>query len=346
MMQNWFTLALASIVLAVSAGATPLTGQATVYLQGGFVDSAPISGDLDVGANSMTIEPFQFLGFTASSTIELLGEGTYTRDNGFGGTITTTVEAGQVGAYVVIQWGPNTIPTFMVWNVGGVVYTTTDSDGDGWPGHTIQTLPFPNLSVVYDFVVATPGPGIKVSITVDGGDVQECATTGGSVVSMTANVDLLGGAALGSLEWFVDGDPAGNSETIEPFLSLGDHTVQVVAETIDDLVATDSVHPRVKDDRVPHLDVAFVDSRSGEAITHIDRANVQWVITSFPATDVCDPEPVVDGMVSFPMNDGDLLKIQGNNDTVLLTTSEIQAHATVRDASGNWTARTATLILE
>jgi len=344
-MRKLFTLVLVSAVFAVPAAATPLTGQATVYVQGDLVDSAPISGDIDLGANSMTIEPFGFLGSTASSTIELLGEGTHTRDDGWGGTISTTVAPGQVGAYVVIHWGHNTLPTFMVWNVGGVVYTTTDSDGDGWPGHTIQT-PFPNVSVVYDFVVATPGPGIKVSITVDGGEVQECATTGGSFVSMTANVDLLGGAALASLEWFVDGEPAGNTETIEPFLSLGDHTVQIIAETIDGLVATDSVHPRVKDDKVPHLDVAFVDSRSGEAITQIDRANVQWVVASFPATDVCDPEPTVDGTVSFPVNNGDLLKIQGNNDTVLLTASQIEVHATATDASGNWIARTATLTLE
>jgi len=161
----------------------------------------------------------------------------------------------------------------------------------------------------------------------------------------TADVTLVGGAALESISWTVDGADAGMGQVIQPVLSLGNHTISAMATADTGETATASVPVQVEDTTRPVIDVAFIDSRSGERITQIERANVQWVIASYPATDICDPAPMTEGVGGFAVTDGDMLKIQGNNDTVMLTTSEITLSATATDASGNVQSGNAMLTL-
>ncbi|MGD2063757.1 MAG: hypothetical protein PVF51_09290 [Nitrospirota bacterium] len=189
------------------------------------------------------------------------------------------------------------------------------------------------------------GPAIGVAINLDGDTVRECSEPGGTPVVATADVTLVGGAVLESLSWTVDGVDAGTGEVIQPFLSLGNHTIAVMATADTGETATASVDVVVKDTTDPMLDVAFIDSRSGARITQIERANVQWVIASYPATDICDPAPMTEGVGGFAVTDGDVLKIQGNNDAVILTTSQITLSATAADASGNVKSGKATLTL-
>jgi hypothetical protein len=62
----------------------------------------PITGDLNASNGNMSVDPFIFLGNQwLTQSVELLGTGIFTRPDGFGGTISTTVSPGQLGA---IEW--------------------------------------------------------------------------------------------------------------------------------------------------------------------------------------------------------------------------------------------------
>jgi hypothetical protein len=345
------------LILAIAginpATATPLGGSARILdPAGNQVIDQPITGDLDLAANTMTVEPFPFFGSAfVTNSVELLGEGTYTRPGGSTGPdITATVGPGQQGAYVTIVWNVSEFPTFMVWDVSphaaGQVYTTVDSDGDGIPGHALVSGPFPGFSVVYDFTVGEPAPDIEVAITIPGGDNQECSQTGGSPVVLNADVDLIGGTTLASVTWFVDGASAGTGTSITPFLTLESHTIEVLATTTTGESSSATATVTIVDRAPPQVDAAFVDRRTGEILNDITGPATQFVITRFSATDICDPEPVTQGVLTpvHAVNNGETLRIQGNN-TVELPTSAVELSVTAKDASGNTRSGQAVLVI-
>jgi hypothetical protein len=279
--------------------------------------------------------------------LELLGEGTYTRSDGGSGEITATVSPGQLGAYMELEWSFNTFRTFMVWDVvesaDGGSYTTVDSDDDGIPGHALVAGPFVGITLIYDFIVGTPPPDIEVTINTEGGSIQECSETGGSTVSLNAAVNLVGGAEVGSIEWYVDGESAGSGETITPYLTLGDHTVDVLATAVIGESDTDSVTVTVRDTTPPKLTVAFL-NQAGLPINEVVAGT--YVTAQISPNDICDPTPVSGGSAVpvFEVVDGDTIKIQsGKISTVELPTTAIELSGSATDASGNTTTGMAVL---
>jgi hypothetical protein len=345
------------------ASAIPLTGALHVFDPFGFDFCVPpppgprpppsncgnpLTGDYDASAGTLSFDPIFFIGSdVVTNSVELLPVGTHIRSDGFGGTISATVGPGQLGAYVIFEWSFNVFPTFMVWDVAGPVssqlFTPVDSDGDGIPGHAFVGGPFPGFTGIFEFLVGEPGPDIELTLDVTGGTSHECASTNGTVVEINASVSLTGGAELDSISWTVDSIPAGSGTTISPALELGSHNISATALTTTGETDSKSVTVYVVDTTAPVLDVAFIDSRSGAPVTHIDRPNVQWIEVHITATDACDANPQTDAVGGFAVQDGDLLKIQGNNDTVTMTTSEIDLSATATDASGRTSSGTATL---
>ena len=210
-----------------------------------------------------------------------------------------------------------------------------DSDGDGVTGHAFFSGPFPGFNMSYDFIIGDPPPGISVSIGIEGGTTQECSETGGSMVSLSATIDVVGGAEPGSIEWFVDGESTGTGETASPFLALGSHTVEALASSITGETGTDSITVLVQDTTPPDLDVAFI-NQAGEPITTTSAGT--HVTARILSSDICDPDPVAEGAASpvFAVNDGDPIKIQsGKINTVELPTTAIELSASTTDASGN-----------
>ncbi len=336
------------------AWATALTGIFNMYDPSGEPLFPPglefsISGDFDWSTGTMFVEPFDVFSSPLTADIEVLGEGTHTRDDGCGGSITATVGPGQVGAYIIFHWGYHVIPALMVWDVAtqgdASIFTITDSDGDGIPGHRLTCSDFIGNSPVFNFTVAEPGPGIGVSVEVEGGNTQECSAPGGSTVTLTANVSLFGGAELGSVDWMIDGEVVGSGQTISPFLSLGSHVVQVAATTSTGETSSDTTSVHVVDTTPPDLVASFVDRRSGQEVTSIDRPNVHRIVTRLEASDVCDPHPSTEATVGFPVVDGLRLKIQGKRGRVTLTTSRLELTATARDESSNTTTAKKTLTI-
>lgn len=343
---------LAVLVLAAvtnSVSATPLDGTATILDPGGSpISENPVTGDLDLALNSMSVDPFVFFGFNLGpQSIELLGPGTYTRTDGVGGATTATVGPGQLGGYFIIAWNNNLMGTFMVWDVTssatGGLYTTVDSDGDGFPGHAFVSGPFPGVSLYYDFLIGDPPPGINVTINISGGTVQECSETGGSTVGLTAATNLVGGASLGRVDWVIDGASAGSGSTTSSYLALGSHSVDVTAFTTTGESGTDSITVIVRDTTPPVLEVGFLD-QSGIKITSATSGT--HLTAQISPTDVCDPAPVASGTAVpvFEIVDGDPIKLQsGKINTVELPTTAIELSATASDTSGNSTSGMAVL---
>ena len=235
-----------------------------------------------------------------------------------------------IGGTCVIDGLPNTDAT-----VFGFI--STDVNGDGTAGLPMTDGPFIDISANFNLVVGPPSPGIAVSIDVTGGSTQECTETGGATVAISADVTLTGGAELASVNWTIDGASAGSGNTITPFLALGPHTVEALATTTTGVSDTDSIVVNVADTTPPVVDAHFLDSRTGEPISNISGNRANFVTTSFGATDVCDPDLQIQGTVTptFGVNNGDTIKIQGNNQTVNLPTTALEMSVTATDASGN-----------
>jgi hypothetical protein len=242
-------------------------------------------------------------------------------DNGFGCTP-------PIAGTCVIDGLPNTDATIFG-------FISTDVNGNGLPGHPMTDGPFTGFNANFNLSIGPPSPSIAVSIDVSGGTLQECTQTGGAPVSVSAEIMLFGGAELDTIEWTVNGSIVGMGESITSFLELGASTVEVLATTTTGESDNDSILVNVTDTVKPDLEVAFTDSRSGESISQIERANVQWMTAKYVAADACDPNPVTTGVGGFTVQNGDLLKIQGNLNTVTMTTSALELIATGTDASGN-----------
>ena len=327
------------------------------------------------GSMTLTSNTFFLFGPWAIHDIRVFTEGTYTFDTncrgadivagitdcGGGAPLTLIVGPGQLGMHGLWKLpadspNPTVTNVAVVWNLfdtfpltGAQIWNlaSTDGDGDGFPGIQVVDGPFAGaVSINFNLNMDPPFglSGVTVAIDVIGGTTQECLETGGSTVTMEAETRLFGDEVLSSIEWTIDGAHAGFGETISPFLQLGSHDVEVLATTASGATNTDSERVNVADTSPPTVDAAFVDSRSGNPISVISRNRVHFVTTDFSADDICDPDPLSEGVVTaFEVESGDTIKIQGNKNTIQLETSTLELSVTGTDASGN--ARTEKAIL-
>lgn len=211
----------------------------------------------------------------------------------------------------------------------------------------ITATPTPIAGGDYDFNVTTPNfgallipvsmdtgePGVRVAIDI--ATTQFECVNESALVNASANVTLLNDAELASIAWSIDGLPVASTQALTEYVSLGSHSISVVATitTGDQSSAQRTV--TVVDSVAPTVSAFFTDSRTGEVITSIASRNTSFVQANISASDACDNNPSSSGFGGFPVNDGDTLKIQGNQDKVELTTSTIQLKAEGSDSSGN-----------
>jgi len=297
----------------------------------------PISGTYNTDIQHIAIDPWQFFGFAVDSQIDLLPTGSYS----FPGVLPINVGSGQAGGIISTTWGPNIIPHGIVWDVipypGGQHFEPTDSDGDGIPGQKMISGPFPGFSFVYEFDAGAPAPSIDVSINVTGGNNQQCDESGGTHVELTSTIDLNGGAELASIDWIVDGNAAGPGMSITPFLSLGSHSISVTATGVSGIYDTAATTVNVIDTVKPDLAIQFIDARTGQAVTSVDGSGVSFIEVSLNGTDVCDSNVDVAGVANpvYEVISGEVIKIQGNNQTINMPSTAIEVTATATDDSGN-----------
>lgn len=181
----------------------------------------------------------------------------------------------------------------------------------------------------------------SISIVVPGGNTQECAETGGSSVSMSANVTVPNGDAVSTITWSVDGSVLGTGTSIVPFLDLGSHVISANVLTFGGLRASSTSNVGVEDTTPPVAHAAFVNKRTGAEITSVSgKVRIKIQAT---ATDICDANPVVNAMMGAPVNDGDSVGVGKSGEDLTISVSSIDLAVQASDASGNTATDTATL---
>lgn len=347
--KSIFFALLVFLFLARNAYSANLAGDLIIYDQTGFpiITNVPITGIVDLDNDVLIIDDFMFFGLIAEThVLEILPPGSYTRVHN-GVTVEATIDPGHVGAYMIIAWGIEEIPMFMGWEVtsSNTVFDPVDVDGDGIPGMMMLSGPFFGLSAVYEFTAEPTGPGVRLVLSVEGGNLQECASFEGTEVTINAIPQLFGGATLESISWTVDGEDAGTGILINQTLSLGEHVVEAVATTTTGETGTASITVTIRDTTRPGLQISFIDNH-GQVV---DVAGPGPVKISMTATDICDPEPVISNGTATPTSgvaDGDVLHINASNSNLKLPTTRLRVDATATDASGNSASASAVLSLE
>lgn len=329
------------LVFASHAQAIQFTGTNLIYFsfvpQHGFY-AGDISGEIDLQNFTITVtQSDSFAGMPLSA--ELLPPGSYTRTDLYGNTYNINVGPGQVGGYFEFDYFAQVGSIATLWerlDLGNrVILEMVDGDGDGIPGFTYSAGPLAQLALGYQLIIDQPLPAVNVSIDVSGGSSHECSTIGGDQVEVSADIELLEGAILESISWSVDGQVVSGGNSISQFLSLGSHQIQVTATIDSGASASASATVHVVDTQPPSIDAAFVDNRSGSAITAIETRNTSFVNASINVSDVCDPAPYVRNFGGFEVFDGDTLKIQGNLGKVELNTYYLELLVQTSDASNN-----------
>jgi len=214
-------------------------------------------------------------------------------------------------------------------------------DGIGVGGVPMWDGPFVGFNANFDMTTLTLAGPPKPTITmlIPGGNTQECSSTGGQNVSMSANVESLGDDEIDTISWLLDGVSVASGESVEFFIPLGAHTVEAILATVMGETDSATQNLTVKDTVPPELSVAFLNSRTGAEITSLE--SNQKADISINASDVCDPSPTSSATAGIPVLDGERisartfkkgsstrLSIQGSVDNIEVT-------ATAEDASGN-----------
>jgi len=197
--------------------------------------------------------------------------------------------------------------------------------------------------VFYGVHLEIAGPVANVSLSVDGGTTQECASTGGNSVVISAEAVIPPGDTLATIDWTVDGSPAGSGSSITPFLSLGSHNITVDITTANGLSDSASEAVTVEDTIPPVVSGVFLDPRNGEVITTVLRSGP--VEVSAEAADICDPAPLVNALIGAPIEDAQGVHVAKNVGRVSFEAPNLTLSVTAADASGNTDSAVTTLTI-
>jgi hypothetical protein len=191
-----------------------------------------------------------------------------------------------------------------------------------------------NNDGIAEFDIGADEFALGLTVNVAGGDVQECAAAGGNHVKFVA-VPFPADLEIVELRWLLDGVSVGGGDEITLFVNLGEHSVEVEADTAtgDHLRASATV--AIVDTQAPSISAAFVDSRTGDPLTAIDSSRVHEVRVEIDVADVCDPAPVVRSLLGLPIRNGDALEVFHSRQVVSLESGHLELMVTAEDSSGN-----------
>lgn len=190
------------------------------------------------------------------------------------------------------------------------------------------------------FIGAVP-PVANVEINVSGGLTQECTVSGGANVTMDTSIIVPDDDSVASINWMIDGNPAGSGSMITEFLSLGTHQVEVTLTTTNGLSDTASTNVVIEDTTAPVVSADFINSFTGMSVTDLQRFNFLRIQAA--ASDVCDPNPQVDAMIGAPVNDGDAVFIMKYFGNVSINLTKIDLTVRATDSQNNVSSQTATI---
>lgn len=199
--------------------------------------------------------------------------------------------------------------------------------------------------MVAQFDIGSDEFSAGASINIAGGNIQECATFGGTQVSMEANLVLPPGTELFRIEWYLDDVLFYFGTTAEALVSLGQHTVEARAVTVDSGIIQSFSSIDIVDTTAPVVNIGFTDSETGAVITSIPKNSTSTVEADISTSDACDNSPLVTAVTGIPTIDGDIFRIRPRKGNVTINGTEIQLSVTATDASGNATSGSASLAI-
>ena len=189
-----------------------------------------------------------------------------------------------------------------------------------------------------------PGPNVSISIDVAGGLQQECTDTGGSTISMTADVVIPSGDSIQSIDWTLDGVSLSTGVAITEFISLGSHVVNATVTTVSGLTASAVVDLSVVDTTPPAVSSDFISRITNMPIDELRRSNFLHI--NAEATDICDPSPAVEAMIGAPVEDGDNVIIIQHTGSVRISLTAIDLTVRATDSSNNTATATSSLTIQ
>lgn len=202
-----------------------------------------------------------------------------------------------------------------------------------------------NNDGIAEFDIGADEFAFGLAVNVLGGQEQECSAAGGNDVSFTA-VPFPGELEIVEYRWLLDGVSVGGGSETTAFVALGEHLIEVEADTATGESLRASAPVGIVDTLVPGIDAAFVNSRTGDALTVIDSSNLHKVLVEIEAADVCDPAPVVRSVLGIPTEDGDVLRVFKRRQIVSLEAGQVELMVTAEDSSGNLSSASAVLDIQ
>lgn len=346
-------------------GSGPVTSQ-TIDLQaigdGSGGSGTLLLGNMALDWNGLNGLPVSLV-MDGAGMLNALNSGAVTGDSITGGVLAATenyaFDFGKLSTYTLpMGASPLVTTTFNTTNIGAPVLGTNPSGtlpltDDGIGGSPMPTGPFARFNANYDIthmqVVSVSGvvplPDVISGVMATGGTQRECDAEGGSEFELSVLINPARVDDVVSIVWSNNEGVIGTGETINHFVPLGTDTVRVAVETVQGATSVEFLPTlRVTDTVQPTISAAFVHQKTGAVL---DTAGPRTpILTTYSATDVCDPEPVVSAVVGVNVNDGQRLRINRNGALKLKvdaagTSLLLQVSAT--DASSNTAMKNVTL---
>ncbi len=213
-------------------------------------------------------------------------------------------------------------------------------------------------SIPYDLVLVgkvttggPPGPTSKVSIKLPDGDEYECVA-GGANVTANAVITTTDVNDIASIEWTLDGNPAGSGDSFSGFIALGEQTLKVLVNTVESDAVIDSITLDVSDTLAPEINAAFVSTQTGEEVAALSDLvksahHFSKIAVSIDVNDACDNNPIVDATLGIDVASEDKFRLNRGKNKLQLQGDMLPESLTLSigatDATGNTTAVNKTL---
>jgi len=205
----------------------------------------------------------------------------------------------------------------------------------------VPTGPFANFIYTLHLEGYIDYSAANIELAVQGGNIQECSTSGGSNVTINTDVFVDVSDSISSISWAVDGNAAGYGEMLSTFLALGEHEVMATVLTTSGGEATSSVTINVVDTIAPVItSVGFINRFTGLPATTLEQYNLLEV--GIQVDEVCDPSPVIQAVRGTATNNGDVVWLFTYNSQILTWQDEIYLMAVAKDQSNNISSKITT----
>lgn len=176
------------------------------------------------------------------------------------------------------------------------------------------------------------GPTLEVNLSAP--DLVECSQPNVASIQASAVISEDPDDPSVLTEWFLDGVSEGYGDTIDVIVPLGDSNLTVEVTSQGGEIVSDSKVITVEDTTPPEILIDFIDHR-GQSVQAITRNGLHNLTIELSATDICDPDIIVNGTGGIGVMDGTGISIHATQHEITLGSSTFVLDADASDDSGN-----------